>query len=227
MSVVHYLAAEQARDVSGNRVHLDNNDASLFGYTNLIPWVEFDGGADFLDSADTGAGGELDFTGTEAYISSSLRGLTIGAWVYFADAASADEVIMAKWDGGGNQRSYRLARDAAGTLSFSVSVDGTAVTTVTSTGTTIPATTWTWVVGRFDPSTELKCFINFDEFTNTTSIPASIFDSSADFTIGRADDPSDWMDGRVSMAFAAACLVSDSIVLQCFEQSRVAYGVLS
>jgi type II secretory pathway pseudopilin PulG len=120
-----------------------------------------------------------------------------------------------------------LRRNAAGTLSFAVSVDGTAETTVTSTGTTIPATTWTWVAGRFDPSTELKCWINWESWTNTSSIPASIFDSTSNFVVGSADNPTDAMTGRTSLVWAAASLVSDSIVNQLFEQSRVAYGVLS
>lgn len=228
MSSINYQAAGQARDVAGGLLPLASNGACTFGYTNLFPWVDFDSAStQYLSYADGGAGTHFDFSGAETYVSASLRGMAMGCWVYFDAAAAADEMIMGKY-GAAGQRSYRLQRDAAGTVSFTVSTDGTAVVTETSTA-TIGSQTWTFVAVRFDPSgagNELKVWVN--EVTSTAAATiATLHDSTADFNIGANGTTSaDYMDGRVSMAWTSCMLVSDSIINQLFEQARVCYGVL-
>jgi hypothetical protein len=99
MSAVYNTAASQARDVSGNAIHLTNTDISLFGYTNLFPWVEFVSGS-YLFVADSGAAGTTDLTGTETYVAGGFRGASMGAWVYFAGAASTEILPLAPQCGG-------------------------------------------------------------------------------------------------------------------------------
>jgi hypothetical protein len=192
-------------------------------YNNLVPYIDLDGTGDYLARADET---DLDILGTEAINASSVRGLTLGGWFWF-DALSGGTArgIIGKNVVTGNQRSYVIFITVADVFQFAVSVDGTATTTVNSTVT--PATgQWYFMVGRFIPSTEISIFVNGTETPNTTSIPASIFNSTAAFEIGRfLANNANVIDGRATFCFLSMNALPDAWIFSLFEQSRVLFGV--
>lgn len=227
MSSVGYLAADRARDLSAQGNHLTSNGAGdiRFGFNNLAPRAQFlSASSRYLSRADGGAGNWADIIGNETYIHTPQRGLTIGGWFYFNAAATGIETMMAKRTTVvAAQVSYELRRNANGTVSFEVSTDGTALVTVTSTE-TIGATTWAFVTGRFVPSTELSVTINNVEAENLAGIPATIFDSTTQFTIGARGDPTQYMDGWASMCFLCASALSDALAGTLWHQTRAMFG---
>jgi hypothetical protein len=224
MSSIDYTVANRAVDVSGQGNHLTDNNTPLFNFDSLAPYVEFNGTTQYLNRADGGAANWADITGTETYINSSVRGLTLGCWCYFDNVASADEMLIAK-DNIAPNRGYFLRRNAAGTCRFGISVDGAALTSVDSVA-TIGAATWTLVVGRFMPSASLDVWVNTVIASNLAAIPASIFDSAADLKIGAVRAvPLLFMDGRQSLDFICAAALSNGIILSLFEQTKAMFGV--
>ena len=86
---------------------LTNNNTVEFGFTGVAPWAKFGGTNEYLSRGDISG---LDLAGTETYIASDVRGVTIGGWFYFDNTASANENCIAKW-GAAGQRSYRVIRN--------------------------------------------------------------------------------------------------------------------
>jgi len=231
MSSVDYTTANRAMDIAGEAYHLTAAGESPieFGYDDTNPptlpaYAQFagDGG---LFRADGGAANWADIIGTETYIIPSELGITLGCWVYFDNAAAATEYVMSKWLVAGNQRSYALGRNAAGNAVFEVSTNGAAIVTVTSTD-VIPADTWTFIVGRLVPSATLDVWVNDNITQQAAGVPATIFDSTADFYIATNDPASgNWLTGRVSLAWLCACHHADAHVWGLFQRTRAAFGV--
>lgn len=201
---------------------LTNNNTALFGYDGLAAYVEFNGTTQYLSRADGGVANWADITGTESYVVPAQRGLTLGGWFRFDVAAAAEENVIAKW-GGAGQRSYRIARLAAGSVLAFVSVDGTAV--VTATSAVVPVTTWIFLCLQYDPSAELAIWVNNVKVANAAAIPASIFDSTAAFMVGNNTAGTGFMDGKASGCFMCAGRLSDGFITMLFEQSRTGYGI--
>lgn len=230
MSAVDYTAVTRVSDMSGKSTNpLQSNNTPLFGYDSLAPYVEFDGINQYLSRADLGAANWADVTGTEAYIVAAQRGLTLGGWFRFNAAAGANqEMLMAKDAGGAaGTYSYRLRRNNAaggGRIVFFVASGG-ALTNVGNVTLVPSATTWYFIVGRFEPSTALTVFVNDTSDQNLVAIPAAIDDSTAAFTIGARAVPDQYFPGRASMCFLCAAQLSDAIILSLYEQTRALYGV--
>lgn len=223
MSSVDYATASRARDIAAGAYHLGDNNTVLFGYDQLAPYAEFDGVNQYLSRADGGAANWADIRGTEAYVVAAQRGLTLGGWFYFDNAAGATEGMMAK-DAGVPQRAYFMSRQAGGAIRWLVSVDGTANIFIDSTQT--PAqSTWFFSVARFVPSTSLDIFVNANKTSNVAAVPASIFDSTTQFTVGSRGSPANYMAGRASLCFLCAAALSDSLVSALYHQTRKLYNV--
>ena len=218
-----HVSGGNAADYSGQARYLTYAGNPTYNVDGLAPYIDMDGTGDYLSRADEAG---LDITGTESYIASAIRGLTFGGWFYL-DALVSGRGLASKYNTSAvNERSYLLQYESGGnTWRCVVSVDGSATTFVDSTVT--PATaSWVFIVGRFDPSTELAIFVNRTKTVNTTSIPASIYSGAANFVIGAWDNgASGNLDGRASSVFLAASHLSDSWVSALFEQQRSIYGV--
>jgi hypothetical protein len=149
-----------------------------------------------------------DILGTEATILTAQRGLTLGCWVRFT-TLGALAGIMSKWEATiGNQRSYCIYKSAADQIVFAVSGNGAASVVVTSTA-VIAVDTWYHVVGRFVPSTTLDVYVDAVRTSNAVGTPASLFDSTEPFQIGRVDR-ANYLSGRISLAWLAASCCWDS-----------------
>lgn len=210
-------SGQNSNDISGQDRHLTDAGGVTYDIDNFMSYANLNGSNEYLAIADAAA---FDITDV----------LGMGIWVYFDTTASGVEHILGKWTVGGNERSYRITRTADGTIRALVSSNGTATTSVTSTQ-VVAATTWAFVAMSYDPSTSLKVFVGTEggddgqlEMTEeTSSIPASINNSTADFSIGAADTsgtPASHLDGRAALAYLCAALMPDKMPNLIYAQTR-------
>lgn len=186
-----------AVDFSGRGNNLSNNGSATRAiYADLVPYTELNGSSQYWSIGDNT---ELSITGA----------LTWGGWYWF-DTIATTSALANKWNGTGNQRSYLLLLNSS-TIEARVSSNGTAETTVVHT--TAPQTgRWHHIVGRYVPSAELSVFLDGVETLNTTSIPASIFDSTADFRVGVLGSGANFLDGRAALQFVCADDLPDALI---------------
>jgi hypothetical protein len=196
-------------DISGQGRTLTNSSVT-FAYGALAPYAAFNGAA-YLCRADE--------AGT-----SITGGLTLGCWVYFTNAASAAEDCITKSNPTGNQLSYVLRRNATGNAEFYVSGDGAAQIFIDS-AVTMAAATWYFIAATYIPSTVISVWINDSQAANAVSVPAAIYNSTAQFLIGARDGPANYVTGRIALPFLCATYFSSTIVNTIFEQTRALFGV--
>ena len=210
-------SSSQIVDLSGQDRVLSQNGNPLKNYTaGGAPYITLDGGGDLVSRASEA---DLQVTATESDYHSSIRGLTIGCWVR-PDSIAALAGIWGKYAATGNQRSYLLFLQAggAGALRFLVSGDGTATTTVDPVA-TVTAGNWYHVVGRLKPSVSLDICLSGVWASNTTSIPASIYASTAALQ-GGAFESANLLTGGLAQMFICACYLSDGIIGRLFRRTR-------
>ena len=215
--------SDRARDATGVGYDLTSNNVVSFGYApgTLIPCAIFDG-TNHLSRIDGGAANWADVRGTEAHISAAQRGITFGGWFWFDNTAAATENCIGKRVGAGNL-SYYLRRLLTGEANFGMSDDGTNASGVSSVA-TIPEDSWHCMMGRFDPATSVDVFLNGIWAVGATA-RASIFDSTADFTIGAISGGAEYMTGRSSLCFLSQMYLSDAIAFNFYQQTRAMFGV--
>lgn len=204
-----------------NGFNLTVNAAAQINYSNLIPYVSFNGTTQFLSYVDDP---HFDASGTEANI--AQKGLTIGGWFFYDLAVGATSQGLITKDNTTNARSYSLFRVATtGTTRFGVSANGTTYVSVTSSA--APTTgVWNFIVGRYKPSTSLDVWQNLTVTTLTASIPASIFDSATAFNIGAFNSATLFLDGNCSFAFYCADYLSDAQLQNLYLTDKAAYGIV-
>ncbi len=214
-----------ARDFGHGGLDLTYNGNPTYNYFNdLVPYIDLDGIGGFLSRADET---DLDILGTETVYDSSVRGLTMGGWFWIDDITGTPGLI-GKSLNTGNQRSYLITSGASGdeTPRMLVNSTGAAAGNITiSASSTISASNWLFIVGRYMPSTELAIFVNNIKTINIISIPASLFNSTANFEIGAFNGGGNLLNGRVSFSFLSANSLSDAYINALFQQSRVLFGV--
>lgn len=193
-----------ALDLGGGIRTVTNNGGVSRGiYNDLVPYADFDGTNDYFSrtaAADTAISGAM----------------TLGGWLWL-DSVAASQILMARYVAGSNQ-SYFLQYSAGVGARFGVSGNGTTDQAVASSNLTTGA--WYHVVGRYMPSTEIAVFVNGAKTTNTTSIPASLFGGSAQFTIGALNGASQFLDGRAALCFLGAAALSDNQILDLYYAAR-------
>lgn len=156
--------------------------------------------------------------GTEAWIESAIRGLTIGCWVNVDETPSIYSGVMSK-DGLATNRGYGLWWQQSNAPAFFVSGDGTTTDFVTAPPSSIAQ--WVFLVGRFIPSTEVAVFVNGVKTSNSTSIPASINVSTGSFEVGRyLGVNSRILHCRVRDVFICAAALTDAQIVQIMNSSQ-------
>lgn len=210
-------------DLSAQDRHLTYNGNPRFNFDGLAPYIDLDGTGDYLSRADEAG---LDILGTESYVASAVRGVTLIGWFYPTNAALL-QPAMAKW--GAAQRSYMLTLlgDVANDpIQFGVSEVGFAYDYVTLYSYSTNA--WQFLAGRFCPADtgeELAVWRNDAKETAATSLN-SIFNSNVQFTIGGwSGGVYNQLVGRASMCALCAAALSDSIITALYQQTRSMYGV--
>lgn len=196
-------------DLSGQGRVLNNNNAVPFGVYNLLPYADLTPGSTHYFSRPDEAG--LDITGA----------LTLGCWCWLDTIAPANNMtLLSKYTTTGNQRAFILYYDiGTSRFRFIISTDG--INNVVVTSTVVPAVnTWYKVVGRFTPSNLLSIYVDDVVTNNAVGIPATIFNSSANFLAGSYNAGLFLLDGRLSQLCLAADDHDDAVILSSFERTR-------
>jgi hypothetical protein len=204
------------QDVSGNGLTLTASGGYAGLYNGNIPLVYLTAASSQrLYRSDEAA---LDIIGTEAYVASGWRGLTMGAWVHPVSSPT-DMHVMGKWLVAGSQRSYNLRTNASAQPAVYISTDGSS-SAIQAHTTALAADQWDFVCARFDPSTNVTIWLNDSKVENTTGIPATINNSTADFEIGSFNGGDGYFDGRISLAFLCAAAASDAAIRRLYYRTR-------
>lgn len=207
-------------DTSGQGRSLTNTGSVTFATDDFLPHGILNGSSQYFTRGDEPG---LRITAE----------LTLISIVNFDAAPGAFEPISGKWRTTTANRSFLLSRNVSGQVVANLSTDGSANVTTTST-TTITASDWAYCAMRFDPSTEIAVFLGFrggvegalEKVINTTSIPASIFNSSAAFSLGvlnAGTTPSNHTACKISQTILIASAVPDEILNQHYTQVRALY----
>jgi hypothetical protein len=189
-------------DTSAQGRTLTNNNSVGFGADGFVPYATFASASSrFLSRADEAG---TSITGS----------LTIGGWFYHT-VSGAFEGQIGKYGTAGN-RSYLLAKQGTDKVALFISNDGTNTKIVSSTA-TLSLNTWYFVVGRYTPSSEIAISLNTAQDTNTSSIYASLFDSTSPVRVGSSVGTSQFMDGRAAFCFLAAAALTDVVIGTIYE----------
>jgi hypothetical protein len=154
------------------------NDSSTNGNTGTLSGTTTPSWA----TGKYGAGNS--FNGSTAYVGagngSSLQitnNLTLSSWIKLTSNSTTQDIIAR--NGASANYNYRLYVNSSGQAVMEVSSDGTATTTVTGSS-TLSTNTWYHISGTYVPSTSMTIYVNgVQDGLNTTSIPASINNTSS------------------------------------------------
>jgi hypothetical protein len=105
----------------------------------------------------------------------------------------------------------------------SVSDDGTTKTLVNSPA--LSTLAWYFLAERFTPSTELAIFKNDVKTANSTSVVASIYNSTAPFEIARRTVAGTQANLIASMCFVCSAALPDVLLKRFYRLSRGFFGV--
>jgi len=222
MSTIDFNAP-RVTDVSAHGNHLTRNNAPPFDYAGLVPYITTDGINQYLSRADGGASNWADVKANEGYIAAAKLGLALYIWV-MPLALGANQHLIGKWAGAG-QKSYRLLLNAANTVSAQISTDGTAVVAATSTA-TLSLNTWHFIALQYQPSVpRLSVWVDSAFVRNAVGIPATIFDSTAAFTIAASAVPGVYLNANTSISGLYVMYHEDAIIAEMYQQSHAVFGV--
>ena len=162
----------------------------------------------------------LQILGTESYLDAGLRGLTVGGWVFF-NGLGNNEWCWGKYS---VQHEYLLGKNSSNVGRFIVSGDGTADVGI-NTITTLSASTWYHIVGRYDPGAEISIWLDgVEDNFGTSSIPSSIFNGGAAFHLGSRNGSTDYVNGAIGFSFLYGAYVPDAHIELLYESTRAIYG---
>lgn len=215
-------------DVSGQGRHLTNNGEAQFSQYNAAYWANTltTTNDNYFNRADEAG---LSITGTETYIDTD-KGLSIGCWVNVRATVSAQGVLIGKWDAATNNRSYSIQLTTGRQPLFTISTTGADNYQILA-PTTLSTTSWRWkfVCGVFDNygagTDQIHIYAHTStglrKWTGNVAVGASIFDGTADFTIGAGHGMSLPLPAtRVSLAFVCARALNEGTVRALYGISR-------
>ncbi len=210
-----------AYDLSGQARTLSYAGNPAYTYYNgLVPYIDLDGTGDYLGRNDET---DLDILGTETIYTTGAAGLTQVGWFRPDTLAPGIALaLMAKSDNN-TQKSWDMFEATTGTITARISDDGTAITSVVSA--VLTNTDWVFVCMRYIPSDSLSIFVNNIAVTNTTSIPAAIFNSTSAFTIGAFSGGGNAFFGHATLCALCANALGDDLISSLYQSSRVLFGV--
>ncbi len=192
------------RDHSGAGVSLTQIGTVPTGYDGNS-YIHLGDGTNYFSGSGFGV-----ITGTEAWIESSLRGLTIGGWFFIEETPGLFSGLISR-DGAVTDYGYSLTWRSDDKPSFTVSSNGSALTTVMGGVASVGA--WHFIVGRFSPSVEAAVFLDGVKAVTTVSVPASVNGSSQAFEVGRyRADGSRIIHARARDIFVCAAALSDELI---------------
>ena len=201
------------RDISGNNNELTRSGTikTIQYDNNIVPYAQFDsaGSAYAFWPEPAAPLNPFDIIGDESYVGTGFHGLTMGGWWQVDNLGVVNEVLMAKFLQTGNQKAYRLQVTSGGTevVQFTLSEDGNI--NINHNSTFAPtANTWFYAVAWWEPSLIMRIYYalatdnDVASEDKTTSVPATLHDSTGIFSISSQNDGSfAYINGRSSMTF--------------------------
>lgn len=219
-----YDASSVCMDIGPEHMHFtDVNNVYFFNNGGHLSSSRFTSGSStYLTKASED---NLNITGNETFVTAALRGLTIGCWIWMVSLPSATQFVAARWNSTGNQRHYVLHVNSSNRFSFAISGDGVNGSFATSTVDAV-ISQWYFVVGRYTRSVpKLDLFVDRTKYTNTTSIPTTIYSgAAAPFRLGASGVPGDYLDAYMTQAFLCAAALPDAVVLDMYNSTRALFG---
>lgn len=207
------------RDLSGNGMDLTINNSAPTTTINQSAYFDFTpASTHYLSRAD------------EATLETP-DGLTVITGGVLDTLAASVYAFTAKRGAAANNIGWELRKQATtiDTLRFSVSTDGSTLVSVTST-TKMAADTPFVIAGRFTASTELAAFLltadDYEKATNTTSIPATIFDGNKALGFGAYGDGVRIMDGKLAFGIVCAAALPDEVIRRVMYSLQNRVGIL-
>jgi hypothetical protein len=185
---------------SHDLTHEGTADQGSYG---MAPYVSYNGSTNYSHRAAGALKG--------------LNGFTAGGWFQMTSGDS----LMGVWSAGANQCWRLFVNSSAPTLY----VSSTGANSFSVAAANIVAGAWYLVVGRYTPSSELAIFLNNVKVTNTTSIPASLFDAAAEFSLGSNASGGEKLTGKASNCFMSHEPLADAQLTVLFEMGRRLYDI--
>jgi hypothetical protein len=171
------------------------------------------------DAWGVASSAQYDILGTETYIESASRGLSLGCWIYLDTLGLGDRYIISKWNPGVSQ-SWRLYQNA-GTVTFEIEDSGGTNDSQAS-STALVTGQWYWVSASFTPSGELSIVVDEQDDSKTTAL-ANLRNSTSGFAIGASGATTLFMGGRFSVGFLSAMNMSIPMQKALYYKTRAHY----
>ncbi len=198
-------AAGSVIEHSGSGFNLAQTGVCPTGYDGNS-FSHLGNGTNYVSNSST----QLNLTGLETWISSSIRGLTLGGWFMLDSFPGSQGGLISKF-GAVTQYAYAIYATSAQDIVMTISGNGSALLAATSQ--TVSLGQWYFVCGRFTPSTEVAIFVDGDKTVNVTAIPASVFASSQQFEVGRYfNDNTRVQHCKARDVFVCASALSDAVI---------------
>lgn len=191
----------------GSGLVLTQTGVNPVGYDGNA-YTHLGNGTNYVQSTSS----QFGITGLETWVTSSLRGLTVGGWFMVDVSPASVPAGMTSKDGGAADRGYLLGWRQTDVPYFQVSGNG--VATFSADGPVTSVSEWHFVVGRYK-SSEIAVFVDGEKSVTTAGVPASLFVSSQNFEVGRYfNDNGRILYGKVRDAFVCAAALSDELIEQ-------------
>lgn len=181
--------------------HLTHNGVSDQGSYGMAPYVAYNGSTNYSSRLPGALRG--------------INGLTVGGWFQM----TSGDTLMSVWLSAANF-CWRLFVNGS-VPTFYVSGNGSSSINVASSA--INAGQWYQVIGRYIPSTQIAIFLNGVKTVNTTSVPASLFNASANFVIGGNSAGGELLTGKASMCFLCHEPIDDNQITVLYQMSKHLY----
>ena len=124
--------------------------------------------------------------------------LSVSVWFRQDGTDATYETLLSKYNSVGNQQAWEIYKGTGtrGEMSFLVSAEGDAATSIVTTPLAYEDGNWHHLLATFSPGAYLRIYIDgVLTIEDTSSIPASIFNSSANFTIAGTAAGYTWNGG--------------------------------
>jgi hypothetical protein len=183
-----------------NLTHEGTADQGSYG---LAPYVTYNGSA--------------NYSHRPAGALKGIDGLTCGGWFQM----TSGDALMGVWQTAANQV-WRLFVNSSAPTFY---VSGTGANSFTVAAANITAGQWYFVAARYTPSTEIAIWLNSTKSVNTTSIPASLFDSTtAEFVIGGDHGGANLLTGKAAMCWVSHEPLADNYLTVLYQMQRHLFG---
>ncbi len=198
-------AAGNVIEHSGSGFNLTQTGICPVGYDGNA-YTHLGNGTNYVSNSSA----QLGLSGLETWVSSSIRGMTVGGWFQIDSVPSFSSGLVSK-SGLVTNYGYTLFWFPAGTPAFEISGNGSSLFNVA--GPAIGTGSWHFLVGRFIPSNEIAVFQNGDKTTFTTAIPASMNASTQAYEMGRTKaNDAQIIHGKARDVFICAAALSDALI---------------